>query len=276
VGATLPSWCSEALLETRCAVVALELSPEADDGLYDDTWPSEDCVFTSDRQAYLAPEEAITRTVWSADQIVASRDLVVGWECFRMFGTPDCDDDRRVRWAVSDSIVWDSPFADRPPQRGGFFLGPDVPDEAWRYDPTWWMHFERYAPTSVLPGQTLVGCWGDPRTGEPDNLAVVGGDCAQATGEGEPAASQIHRDLPEGPTDLVAVFRGDPAACDVCLDGVDNNCNGVADRDEPACAQCFVGSSCVCTTGSPPSPTTVVGLLLLLGLRRRERSRRAV
>ena len=86
----------------------------------------------------------------------------------------------------------------------------------------------------------------------------------------------------EGPDDLVGLYWGSPGDCDTCLDGIDNNCNGVMDCAEPACARCFVGQGsgcgggtdvpcaqggCASVTSAPtrrPSPTGT--LVVLLGL----------
>jgi len=54
----------------------------------------------------------------------------------------------------------------------------------------------------------------------------------------------------EGPGDLLGVYFQREMDCRTCLDGVDNNCNGLTDCAEPACAECFIGVGVGCGGGS--------------------------
>jgi hypothetical protein len=148
-----------------------------------------------------------------------------------------------------------------------------------REDAPFYVEIGRYLPFTAEGA--LLSCWGDPRT-EP--LAVTtGGDC-------DDLAPGTHRELPEGPDDLVNVFAGDVGDCRRCTDGVDNNCDGLSDCEDPTCAVCFVGQgrgcaglrdACAdddagCTTlpSGVPSPL-FPALALALATRRRRAGRGA-
>ena len=103
--------------------------------------------------------------------------------------------------------------------------------------------FGRYNPEAI-DGGTLMSCWGDPTDPTAKFSEEVGGDCADDD-------SSAHRDMPEGPGDLVGLYLyGEMADCDTCLDGIDNNCDGAIDCADPACAPCFVGQGVGCGGGA--------------------------
>ena len=68
-------------------------------------------------------------------------------------------------------------------------------------------------------------------------------------------------------------YEGLTVSCGTCVDGIDNNCDGRVDQDDPACSQCFVGwgFSCACESGSggPPPGSVWFVVAALVGLRRR-------
>ena len=105
----------------------------------------------------------------------------------------------------------------------------------------WWMEVGRYSPQSFTAG-TLAYCWGDPSDYPVVLNDGVGGDCNDSS-------TIANRDLSEGPGDLLGWYYEDPASCDTCLDGIDNNCDGSTDCADPACAPCFVGQGAGCGGG---------------------------
>ena len=239
----------------------LTLSPDADDALYDDDVMA-DLDAVADCSSH--PEQSITRAVWSRGRVLAARALVVQWECFRLDGTYGCGD-------LAAPEGWATPFPDGQIE-GGNTSNAD-PGEALEQDGRWWKEIGRYDPEPMLSA-LLAGCWGDPDPGA-DALADVissrtGGDCA----DGDVDAN---RGAAEGPDDLLGIYQGEPASCDTCTDGRDNNCNGLMDCAEPACARCFVGQGSGCGGGdqspcaeggcaSAPRGLRDPGALALLGV----------
>ena len=142
----------------------------------------------------------------------------------------------------------------------------DIPEDAelepgWdeRPDPTqalqvaryrWWQELDRYTPEALATG-SLMTCWGDPTEPWDADLQTTGGDCSDAS-------SASHRDAAEGPGDLLSRYEASldegllAEACATCLDGLDNNCDGQIDCEDPGCAACFVGQGMGCSEeGSP-------------------------
>ncbi len=256
----------------RCGAATLTIAEEADSNIYQEVMPG--CMDDTTK----LPEQVITRTVWRRDRIIDARRLVVEWECYRLYGTFGCGD-------VEAPEGWTSPYEGRVPGAGGFTAN-DLARRQLTSDSRWWKELNRYNPQPVQPG-SMAGCWGDPENGI-DALRTfdfVGGDC----NPDEPGAN---RDQPEGPDDLVGKYLGELADCSTCLDGIDNNCNGLIDCQEPACARCFVGQGVGCSAapgnectqsgcssaGGVTRGAGPTGLALLLGLmlaamtaRRRER-----
>jgi hypothetical protein len=105
----------------------------------------------------------------------------------------------------------------------------------------WWKEIDRFAPEAVTIG-TLGHCWGDPVDGFDDISQETGGDCNDDD-------EATHRDMLEGPGDLLGIYYGVAVDCSTCLDGIDNNCDGQADCADPACAACFVGQGYGCGAG---------------------------
>jgi hypothetical protein len=248
-GEELPEYCAEHE-GAHCAITRLVLSAESDLDLFEDrdADPWEGCLDGNTTAAERAwhPEQAITRSVWSRDRVAQARKLVVEWECYRHFGTFGCPGDLTI--PEDFAATWRSPYPTEP-RPGGF-----IDDVAWRFIDTEGLRmdtdleswFNRYDPVTAPEG-LYIGCWGDPRIRGVEPLRqfnVTGGDCDD-TEEGGGA----NRDQSEGPGDLLGVFNDDIAACDTCTDGIDNNCNGLADCAEPACARCFVGQGVGCGAG---------------------------
>ncbi|HMV65371.1 MAG TPA: putative metal-binding motif-containing protein [Myxococcota bacterium] len=297
---SLPDYC-DGLEQARCSVMELTLRNDKDEDLYDlaDAWrktaaestdtavqatAANACVWNEDFSDLFHPEQAVTRTVWTRDQIVASRKLVVEYECYRMFGTFGCTEGRYQGAEGDPTPTWVSPYVDQRTQSEGFFALPDVPIEIVQDNPEWWIYVNRFTPATIDGGGTLVGCWGDPTTNGGDvdaaeTIGEVGGDCKSDLEDKERfEPNAANRGASEGPGDLMARYLGQAIDCTTCLDGVDNNCNTLIDADEPACAQCFVGQGygCGCSAegtrgslGRTSTPAMVLVALMLVSLRRR-------
>jgi hypothetical protein len=235
----------------HCGVVRLSLSQTADeDQLDDDTMEALGLGACVDH-----PEQRTWRTVWARDRLLLSRRLVQEWECYRSAGTYGCGElPAPAGWAAATGPSPGGAFNYRAPA--------DLLD-----DPRWWTELGRFSPEAVSVG-ILYGCWDpvelDERAGQ-----SVGGDCSDGRGT-------ANREEPEGPGDLVALYSGemaDLAACDRCLDGIDNNCDGTLDCQDPTCAACFVGQGAGCAdadspcaaggcTALPPGPLFPTGFAL--------------
>ena len=281
----LPSYCED-LLDVTCSVVKLRLDALGDEAMYSDaSWDPDGCVYPEDDDPDVVnragglyhPEQAITRSVWSQEQIVEARKLVVDFECYRLFGTYGCATE--VYSSETTRGTWNSQYELAGSGTSGFFDLPELPSRLLESDPRWWLYLNRYQPSSFTGG-TLAGCWGDPRPIDTDrpvdsleNIGLTGGDCAENN-------VLANRGLTEGPEDLLALYLGTPTSCDTCLDQIDNNCNGLIDAAEPACARCFVSQGYGCagcsgtatssTFGTTPTWVPLMLGMLLMGIRRRE------
>ncbi len=265
------------------------------------TFSADDSVAANATDYLQNADQVISRTVWSQSQIVQARKLVVDYECFRLDGTFGCNEG--VYSNSSDVFgSWSSPYTYSSTDGGHFHLDDfPVDDALWDFDlrnkatvgmsgerdiedditPDWWLYLSRYNPTQ-LGSETLYGCWGDPSIQglEADfmNIDVVGGDCIESIGEKNAAPDEINRGMAEGPADLMGLYDGALANCDSCLDGLDNNCNGLADSEDPTCKPCFVGQGyglgcggCSSGAGGAAGGVPVFLLLGLAGLMRRRR-----
>jgi MYXO-CTERM domain-containing protein len=309
-GLELPAFCpaAEELDRHRCVISQLTLSRDDDGGVFtllsadnsDDEMRFGDlqteypgCLETNGDSWY--PEQVVLRSLWTRARIRDSRRLVTEWECYRSTGDFGCGgvDDLADR-KREDLVLRDYGFR-RP---GGF----NANDDRWRAmtgaqlssDSDNDLMFNRFSPLAHTDG-LLLGCWGDEVLSgfeETTTGSIVGGDCADADAlEAEPSLEGVleaqNRGRYEGPDDLLAVFDGRAVDCDVCTDGIDNNCNGTIDCLEPACARCYVGQSSggcgadACSVGGCSSSSTggiqstgaMSLLMLMLGLgwrRRRE------
>ena len=298
---SLPEYC-DGLENARCSVMELTLRNDKDEDMYDeaDAWrkvavqstdtavqatAANSCVWNEDFTDLYHPEQAVTRTVWSREQIVAARKLVVEYECYRMYGTFGCTEGRFQGAEGDPTPTWVSPYRDDRPRSEGYFSLPDVPIGIVNDNPEWWIYANRFSPLTIDGGGTLVGCWGDPKANDAfvdgaETINVVGGDCKSDVEDKERfEPNTAHRGAAEGPGDLVARYLGLAVDCTTCLDEVDNNCNTLIDADEPACAQCFVGQGygCGCSAegsrgrlGSTSTPVLVLFALMLVARRRRE------
>jgi len=158
------------------------------------------------------PEQYLSRSVWGAERLTSVRRAVVQEECIRLYGT-GCEE-----------IPTGAPRIGSP-------LQPDlsvVVDDGYR----WWQEVGRFTPR--LATGAVMTCWGDPRDGLRTIDETVGGDCADDRG-------MANRDTPEGPDDLLGLYLGEGGDCSQCTDGIDNNCDGRIDCEDPSCAVCFVG-----------------------------------
>ena len=258
-GASLPWPESCEGIDGACGVARLSLRADADDDAYEDR-----IVQDLDAVAECSghPEQFITRTVWPRSRVLEARELVVQWDCFRLYGSYGCGD-------LTPPEDWVSPLPEDTVEGGG--IANADPGEALVADARWWKELGRFNPSPMLQ-ELLAGCWGDPEPGSQTVLDAIshraGGDCADN-------AVGANRDTPEGPDDLVGIYAGEPADCETCIDGIDNNCNGLTDCAEPACARCFVGrgSGCGGDAQSPcveggcvSAPSRPMGAVALIGL----------
>ena len=239
---------------SSCGVARITLDRDADRDIYEGYADnmSEDCA--------AHPEQMVTRTVWSAERINEARQTIIQWECHRLYGK-DCGD-------VTEST----------PLRAGYMAVPSDPGANLTTDVRWWKEMGRYTPIWAATG-AYETCWGDPADSTTEVSDIVGGDCADGN-------DGSNRYVPEGPDDLVAIYEGTVVDCATCMDGIDNNCDSLADCDDPSCAVCFVGSGGGCAaSGSPCEPSAcsaspesasasalaMLGLLVIAGGRRRSR-----
>ncbi|MEC7985968.1 MAG: MopE-related protein [Myxococcota bacterium] len=208
----------------NCAVVRISLSDLIDEQTYDTiSERSNNSAFPDSCEE--KPEQWLARSMWQQDRILASRQIVVEWECLRMYGR-GCE-------RISDDQTF---------------------DDDWQYsmrdasrwlqdDQIWWKEIGRFNAEPITGG-TLMSCWGDPTDPTQSLSTKTGGDCND-----DDALS--HRDNAEGPGDLIGLYlTGTMADCSTCLDGIDNNCDGNIDCADPACAQCFVGQGVGCGGGA--------------------------
>jgi len=219
-------------LDQRCDSSATQLDTS---GSADTSTDSGTSAYASTECRLGRPEQYITRSVWTQERIAESRRVVVEWECQAMFDLPCSKVDL-------DSTPGN--IANRQPNRA--ITADEIKANLW-----YWKELARYE-IEVVDG-SLGWCWGDP-TGDAstDNITdEVGGDC-------DDSESGAHRDNPEGPGDLLGWLDGEPADCSTCLDGIDNNCDGLPDCADPACAPCFVGQGYGCG-GNKASPCASVG-----------------
>ncbi len=220
--------CTGSARGGSCTVVRLTLGEDVDEETHaDGGWLTEArSVGVLDDACEAAPEQYLSRAVWSRDRILQARRLVTEWECERMFG-------RRCENVDSDSEVvtgWDT-IVD--------------PSRYLTSNRTWWKELRRYSPEGVSEGG-LAACWGEPADGFNNSDQYTGGDCS----DGDDATN---RDTPEGPGDLMGIYLyGEGVDCSTCLDGLDNNCDGNIDCDDPSCAPCFVGQGFGCGASDSP------------------------
>ena len=238
-----------------CTTVALVNDPLVEDAEWVELARLEGTI---DEACLAAPEQYHGRSVWPASRIVGARETVVQVECLRIHGAR-CED---------------LPVGSVAREIGA----PPGIDDLLEGDAPWWQSIGRYQPDSTQGA--LLTCWGDPLSGRFEIGDEVGGDCADER-------SDANRDRPEGPTDLLGVYLGDPGDCGRCVDGVDNNCDGRTDCEDPSCEVCFIGESRGCRGTRNPcnlgeegggcqssgqGGSVAIGLVgLLLGVRLRRR-----
>jgi hypothetical protein len=222
-----------------CTVVRLVLDENADEQLYgpaeggdDDGFGSEGYVGVAVDEGWMTydcatrPEQLISRTVWNRERIVSARRTVIEWECRRLFGVACAD--------INDETPLLSTWADAAPDPGDALVTSDQ----------WWKEIGRYNPEAQV-STALMTCWGDPTDELVPTGTATGGDCADGHGT-------ANRDAAEGPGDLVGLYWDDPLDCARCVDGIDNNCDGNSDCEDPSCAECFVGQGGGCGAAESP------------------------
>ncbi|MEL6342764.1 MAG: MopE-related protein [Myxococcota bacterium] len=213
----------------QCALIRISLNEEADDTLYNE--------YIGDRNRMTeacedAEEELLTRTVWRQERILESRKTVVEWECNRLYGVPCA----QISSTSQLQVGWERSMASA--------------EQKLAADTVWWLELGRYTPQAISGG-TVMECWGDPTDASTPLSDSVGGECDDKRG-------RANRDRPEGPDDIVSLFLDGGGSCDLCLDGIDNNCDGNIDCADPSCARCFVGTGFGCGGGSE-APCTQAG-----------------
>ena len=165
--------------------------------------------------------------MWQQDRIVEARKTVIEWECRRMYGRSCAE--------VTDGIEL----------QADWMVSMQSAERWIASDRIWWKEIGRFNPLPIVDG-TMMSCWGDPTDSASETSVETGGDC-------DDVSSLAHRDNAEGPGDLISLYLdGTLADCSTCLDGVDNNCDGLTDCEDPACAQCFVGQGFGCQGGKSP------------------------
>jgi len=214
--------CTESLEEGGCGLIQISLDSTIDQDTRDDYIEEATQAGYHSTTCDAAPEQYIARSTWTHKRILEARENVVEFECLRMYGLA-CEDIDESSAIVS---TWDE-LADA--------------SVALAVERRWWKEVERFEAEAITTG-TLGHCWGDPGDGFAQVSQETGGDCNDENDES-------HRDLPEGPGDLLGIYYGLPVDCATCLDGIDNNCDGQVDCADPACAACFVGQGSGCGAG---------------------------
>jgi len=216
-----------------CAVMRLTLDEDADEATYDSLLDRAQSSGAVSDECLGEPQQYLSRAVWTRGRILAARQLVVERECERLYGLP-CADIKDTSALVSGS--WDTIV--------------DATDAFAVERYTWWQELDRFSPEAMTDG-ALMSCWGDPTDDWDGDAQYTGGDCDDSSGA-------TNRDVAEGPGDLLGIYQasltldGMAAACATCLDGIDNNCDGQIDCDDPACAACFVGEGGGCADADSP------------------------
>jgi len=235
--------------EGSCGIVELTLASSDDDGLEatmeaavptvtdTDVFETGTTPFSRVRSCLEFPHQQASRTVWNSTRITDVRYSVAEWECIRMYeGARSCADVESISELAED---WETML--------------DVTDEA-AATVMWTQEIGRFAPLGLTAG-TVMKCWGDLTTSS-TITEVTGGDCDDT--------NSASRDQSEGPWDLRALYDlevdGTELQCAQCLDGIDNNCDGQIDCEDPSCAPCFVGVGGGCySTTSPCSAANCGG-----------------
>ncbi|MFM7201364.1 MAG: putative metal-binding motif-containing protein [Myxococcota bacterium] len=234
----------------RCKLLRIELGPDANEQIQSLYTERTQTDYPLCNAAYTA------RTLWPEDRIRAARTVVsryhciLSGECKCLYNdgslgpvTQDCPQvvsaSSRARVRVAYARNNDLVNLTNPSQ-AGVDLGPFL-DNGFVGVQGW-----------------LTGCWTD--------VSPVGGACDDGT-----------RDQVEGPRDIYGRLINAPGECGTCTDGLDNNCNGLADAEDPGCYPCFEGQGIACTCKNPLEGTTeglpAVGFstfLLLWHLRRKK------
>lgn len=219
-----------------CGLARITLDAESDAGI--DTRSLSTGVMDALGTCLDHPDQLAWRTEWSRERILQSRRLVQEWHCYSLDGSYGCGD-------LDGDMGLDFPTYDSATPGGNvtstLTQAPLEADE-------WWPLLGRFSPEPVREG-LFAGCWGDPRSGVEHTTMMTGGDC-------DDASTAANRGLPEGPSDILVPWIGG-GACDVCVDGIDNNCDSRIDCEDPTCAPCFVGVGAGC--GDPDAPCDASG-----------------
>ena len=256
-----PSWCADVPVG-RCAVLELTLSSAGFTSVNGDPTVGAETGDTSGLAAEPVAGEEAVRLVWPGERILESRRRVIEWDCFVTFGTYGCGHlEPSFGRAELDSFKT-TIGAIYGASRARDFVTDDAlycleKDPAWKKELRRFRSSESSEEAEVLSryDDNLLSCWGDP-TVDPDlgnSISPrVGGDCADG-------AEGAHRDGLEGPYDLRSGFIDKIASCETCLDGLDNNCDGLMDCEDPGCAPCFIGQGTGCAGAAEGSPCASSG-----------------
>ena len=224
------------------------------------------------------------RTLWPGYRLSEARRVLTVWQgCSEEAGSPlsrlptvpgaleslcsvpaDAPFERDIVVLGEDRIRPEVGLSDRAP----VVLRPGAPFE-----------LQAFLPTQLPVEHSLHGCWS---TGAENSEAApsadfrndVGGDCAEDE-------ESVHRDHVEGPSDVLSYVllhsRGllPPSVvadqtelldCRFCMDGLDNDCDGLADSEDPSCDLCSRDGCTGCTAAISPIPRGAAAALLLVTL----------
>lgn len=274
-----PEWCaagrSKEGISGRCAVVEMKLN-EASGLVYEPPVGADTGDFAGGGSPVDSASEDVFvgapiagelagRLVWPQARIVESRRRVVEWDCFLTLGTYGCG--ALAEESLGSPGLTSAQLRRFTPSTLGAGRIFSAPLDAVMTDTRWWKELGRYYDGSDDPEvatvvtETLLSCWGDPTVNPDLTRSVhgrVGGDCRDEDSSDE---APTHRDALEGPYDVLGGLTGEQADCDTCVDGLDNNCDGLLDCEDPGCAPCFVGQGIAsgCAGADPESPCASSG-----------------
>jgi hypothetical protein len=236
----------------RCRVTRLSLGEQANlelETYYSELLAGENALCASSYSA---------RALWSEDRIRSAREVVALWHCIRSGQCLCQQEDGSLGPVFNDcASVVEAPVdglervvyartGDRAVSRSG------TPADLGAFADS------SFSGLSGWNG----GCWSDG--------AAVGGACADGT-----------RDSVEGPRDIYGRLLGQEGACGACSDGLDNNCNGLVDAEDPGCYPCLQsqGFACACNRETAQDSlegvagSAALGMMPLIGLWIRRRRR---
>lgn len=237
----LPENSNDTQSASRCKLMRLELSKAGNE------------TVTSQYNALVTQSSALcssaysARLLWPADRVRSARDTVALWHCI-LSGQCLCVEQdgsigpvTRTCPQVTLASVRDRTRVSYP--RSNDLISVDsVTSLSVDLGPF-------IDPEFVGVAGWLSGCWA--------TYNLVGGGCPGG-----------NRDTVEGPRDIYGRLTYAKAECDTCIDGLDNNCNGLADENDPGCYACFEGQgiSCACNPDATAIPAFGGSLLTFIPL----------